>query len=165
MHKGKNMKLRNHYHKEWIEKRIKEQTTHLENGCLVWNGCKAGKYGKMTINRKQEYVHRIVYELNNGNIPEGLLVCHSCDNPLCCNPKHLFLGTYRDNSQDAESKGRLYRNTMVGKNHPKWKQISKELYEKILADTRTISEIGYSLGIDRRIVKQIKKGTRHYDYV
>lgn len=51
--------------------------------------------------------HRIAWELSNGPIPEDLIVCHSCDNPPCCNPGHLFLGTYRDNIQDAMSKGRM----------------------------------------------------------
>jgi hypothetical protein len=44
--------------------------------------------------------------LANGKIPDGLLVLHKCDNPPCCNPRHLFPGTYRDNAQDAVRKGR-----------------------------------------------------------
>jgi hypothetical protein len=58
------------------------------------------------VNRRMVYAHRLAYELAIGPIPDGLLVCHHCDQTLCCNPTHLFLGTPRDNSQDMVAKGR-----------------------------------------------------------
>lgn len=48
----------------------------------------------------------MAYESSTGDVPAGLLVCHHCDNPPCCNPAHLFLGTYQDNVDDMMSKGR-----------------------------------------------------------
>ena len=50
--------------------------------------------------------HRIAWEFENGPVPDGMCVCHSCDNPPCCNPKHLFLGSHQDNTQDMMKKGR-----------------------------------------------------------
>lgn len=57
---------------------------------------------------KVSYAHQLSYVLWKGPIPQGLLVCHSCDNRKCCNPKHLFLGTSKDNTHDMLRKGRHY---------------------------------------------------------
>jgi hypothetical protein len=75
--------------------------------CWNWIGYKiADGYGRMELNGKLELVHRISYEVHIGLIPEDMLVCHSCDNPPCVNPDHLFLGTNQDNVDDCMRKGR-----------------------------------------------------------
>jgi hypothetical protein len=79
------------------------------NGCWEWMASKDYKgYGQFSVNGKSIRSHRISYMIKNGigSIPSGMSVCHSCDNRLCCNPKHLFLGTYEDNNHDRHKKGR-----------------------------------------------------------
>ena len=75
-------------------------------GCFNWTKSLRGGYGPININGKMKLVHRISYELHKGKIPVGMCVLHRCDNPKCCNPEHLFLGTNRDNVNDKMAKGR-----------------------------------------------------------
>lgn len=78
-----------------------------ENECWLWKQAKfADGYGNYTVNGKTMRAHRHAYELTYGPVPDGLLVCHKCDTPLCCNPTHLFLGTPQDNILDMHRKGR-----------------------------------------------------------
>lgn len=78
-----------------------------KNSCWIWIGAKNEKgYGVIQIDGKRHRAHRLVYELYVGSIPPGMLVCHSCDEPSCCNPKHLWLGTNADNQRDKHAKGR-----------------------------------------------------------
>lgn len=70
--------------------------------CWEWKAGKRSKYGSFGSGSS----HRIAWELANGKIPDGLWVLHKCDNPLCCNPKHLFLGTAKNNSDDMVNKDR-----------------------------------------------------------
>lgn len=82
-----------------------------ENGCWEWMGTRLPRgYGRTTIIKggRQMYTHRLAWELTHGPIPDGLFVCHTCDNPPCCNLDHLWLGTIKDNNQDCTKKGRHY---------------------------------------------------------
>jgi hypothetical protein len=75
--------------------------------CWPWTGYTNTRgYGVIRINRRTVLAHRIAYQVERGPIPDGLFVCHHCDNPPCCNPAHLFLGTQTENMRDMISKGR-----------------------------------------------------------
>ena len=76
-------------------------------GCWAWTGWKDNDgYGKFRVGKTKTPAHRFSYEHHKGPIPDGLLVCHSCDNPECTNPEHLWIGTHKDNIADRDQKGR-----------------------------------------------------------
>lgn len=79
--------------------------------CWIWTGTTNNKgYGQLLIEKRPKHIvklaHRISWEAVNGEIPDGLYVLHSCDNPLCVNPEHLSLGTQKKNMEDCSSRGR-----------------------------------------------------------
>lgn len=90
---------------ERIQKKIKFGD---DNDCWEWQAAQTPDgYGVIGIGRgKLHYVHRLVFEATVRPLNEGELVLHSCDNPSCCNPKHLFAGTHLINMRDKEQKGR-----------------------------------------------------------
>src|SRR6185503_17639450 len=86
-----------------------------KNECWPWSrSCHRKGYGQFAIGRKKIETHRVAWILSNGKIEGELCVLHKCDNPPCCNPSHLFLGTLADNNKDMMEKGRQARGEKLG---------------------------------------------------
>lgn len=86
---------------------LKRVVVNEETGCWEWIGLRdKNGYGRIKLERKTRGVHRVFYSIMISDVPDEMLVCHHCDNPPCCNPEHLFLGTNQDNTADRHKKGR-----------------------------------------------------------
>lgn len=106
------------------------------NGCWIWTAGKTSRgYGMMNYQNKKQYAHRLSYQYSKGPITNGLHVCHSCDNPSCINPDHLWLGTNYDNILDKMKKGRAKTARRLG---------SQNHYAKL--DEQQVKEIKSLLG-------------------
>lgn len=99
--------------------RFEEKIFYSPDGCWYWTGAiNSSGYGHMTLRPTTIYAHRISYSLYKGVIKDELYVLHKCDNKLCVNPDHLFLGTHDDNMKYMVTKGRS-NNIFTIPNHPK----------------------------------------------
>lgn len=139
------------------------------DGCWTWNASLRSKgYGAFKFKGKVVLAHRFSWIFHNGDIPDGLSVCHKCDNPICVNPNHLFLGTHSDNMKDAFNKKRLninFNNPGAFKNgHIPNNRLIKSFEEiqniKKLITTRsgTLKELSKEINISYQLLRDINCG-------
>jgi len=90
------------------EETIQRFNSHIKytDACWEWTGAIRGGYGAVVINKKCYRAHRVAWVIRFGDIPNGMCVCHHCDNPRCVRPDHLWLGTQQENQEDKIRKGR-----------------------------------------------------------
>ena len=109
--------------------------------CWEWQGrLTTWGYGRIGSGGERTHAHRISYKLHNGPIPDGMFVCHSCDNPRCVNPAHLFLGTPGDNMRDMKTKGRGHFPGAPGERN----RFARLTNEQVL-EIRQLREQGFAL--------------------
>jgi hypothetical protein len=124
--------------------------------CWEWDAGKIGKgYGSFCLYGKTMTAHRISYIINKGDIPKGGLVLHTCDNPACVNPNHLYIGTYGDNNMDREDRnpgtsGRISKFTKDNIQH------IKEEYSK----GSTQGDLSMEFGVSRQYISNIINNKR-----
>lgn len=133
-------------------------------GCWEWQKCKTLGYGRLAVagTGKKSRAHRQSHALHTGPIPDGMLVCHACDNPSCVNPDHLFLGTQSDNMADMTAKGRQSRGEASG-SAKLTKSDVLEIRDLALHKVFTQAAIGALYDIDQTAVSKIhsRKSWRH----
>ena len=143
-----------------LEDRLQSKLKVMLNGCWEFQGARnEDGYGEIYYGPSTNKIvkaHRAMWELVFGLIPHGLEVMHKCDNPPCCTPSHLFIGTHQDNMSDMAMKGRSVSPTKQKRGRGvklKWEQIPG-----IKADNRSGVLIAKELGVCNSTIYRIKRG-------
>lgn len=152
---------------------IKGYSSIVPSGCWEWNRSRdQDGYGHLSWERKTVRAHRLSWMAFYGPIPIGIQVCHTCDNPCCVNPSHLWLGTNADNTADRTRKGRESRgnsHTATFINNPKWwaarpkgsshvnSKINEAQARAILNDTRPQRVIAVDYGVAQSLISLVKR--------
>lgn len=122
------------------------------DGCWEWTGYLTEKgYGRLNRNNVVIYAHRYAYELEVELIPDGLFLCHKCDNPACVRPSHMFVGTQADNMMDSARKGRHHNQKLTP-------EIVREIRSLYRPFTYGYKRIGKRFGLSHAHVRDVVKG-------
>jgi hypothetical protein len=129
------------------------------DSCWTWTGSKDRKgYGRIMVGSKPCLAHRVSYEIRFGPVTKGLFVCHSCDNPTCVNPDHLWLGTNRDNAYDMMEKGRWKQPPVLpGEANPLAK-LTREAVIEIRSVKGNTKALAHKYGVSITAIKRARTG-------
>lgn len=125
--------------------------------CLECSGGNINGYATVKLNGVYYFAHRLAYRLAKGRDPGQKLVCHTCDNPPCCNPLHLFLGTTLTNMRDKIAKGRARSNPPMGIDHCNAK-LTVAKVRAIRRSKRTHRALAVIYGVSHRVIGRVKTG-------
>jgi hypothetical protein len=127
------------------------------SGCWIWMmAAYPNGYGAMRVGGKTRNAHRFAFAVATGRDVGGLGVCHKCDNRLCVNPDHLFLGTRGDNMRDCSQKGRVKIPGMAGEQLTQSKFTEAEVL-KIRTDSRSNRALARFYGVDKGTISCIRR--------
>lgn len=133
-----------------------------ENVCWPWAGSIRGRYGRISYKDASLNVTRVIYFLSHGEIPNDKVVRHTCDNPICCNPTHLLIGTHADNVADRQSRGRT--NAPKGSKNGQSKLTEHDVLKiRILCKTKSQRSVARIYKVNQSIISDIilKKSWKH----
>jgi hypothetical protein len=124
------------------------------DGCWEWQGARnTYGYGAFTFDKRSHGAHRLMYQLERGPIPNGMLVCHTCDNRACVNPDHLYVGTHRDNSIDMVARCRSVRGEATAL-HKLTERIVRDMRRRYFSGQATQVQLAAEYGIHNRTVQR-----------
>lgn len=134
--------------------------------CWLWTAfASPDGYGVVRVEGKNVRAHRMSWVMANGSIPDDLCVCHHCDTPLCVRPEHLFLGTNKENTHDAMSKGRFWQHKALthswpGENNPRAKMTyaQAEWVRRVVASGISQGDAGWLLSVGQAHISKIVRG-------
>lgn len=137
-----------------ISRRQFERKVKKTSRCWLWIGNKNNGYGRLFFSKKRWLAHRLAWTVYRGEIPKSICVCHRCDNGLCVNPRHLFLGTHRENMEDMSRKG---RNRFVSPLNADDVRTIKLRYRD---EDVTYADLAKAYGVSKVCIEKILLGTR-----
>jgi hypothetical protein len=141
----------------WLKRAFKKIEV-IESGCWQWTGkVTGGGYAEVKINRKHTLLHRAFYVTYKGPITGNLFACHTCDNPRCVNPDHLFLGTHEDNMRDMREKGRARGASNQGKGQEQTRLTPEQVIE-IYQSTKQNVVLSVEYDVNTKTIYEIKSG-------
>jgi len=127
-----------------------------QHECWTWTGAKSRQgYGNFCLDGRTVLAHRVSWQLHKSADAGNMAVCHSCDNPSCVNPDHLWLGTVGDNNADRHTKGRSNGASLKGTANP-MSQLTPEIVRAIRSDRRKLADVAADYGITFQTVSNIR---------
>lgn len=151
---------------ECVVHRFWAHIVKTDDGCWFWNG-ERGRHRSVRRagSRTPSHAHKLAWEFANGTVPAGLHVLHTCDEPTCCRPDHLFLGTNADNQRDMRSKGRgTIPPALRGEDNSAAKLTNAQVREIRARYTRyqrggtTLRTLAAEFGVSMSLISQIVRG-------
>lgn len=141
-----------------LKDRILQSTKKQTNGCWNWGGAvdQVGGYGTMMVGNRPHMVHRLSWISHKRSSIKAQCILHRCDNPLCVNPNHLFIGTRADNNHDRNEKGRQVKGSNVNTailNEAKVRLIKEELSKK-----KKQRSLASAFGVKLQVIERISRG-------